>query len=96
MGLSNNLWEQIGVLVYPTRSRPGRVHLDAEKSQVLSQEVVNPLLQKKAIQSVPEDREGYSLSQSDDSWSPAINLKSLNRYVVTVVLVISKWNQSGQ
>lgn len=63
------------------------MHLDAEKSQVLSQEVEN-LAAKEAIQSVPNDREGYTspiflVPKSDGSWRPVINLKSLNRYVVT-------------
>ena len=68
-------------------SRPGRMHLDAEKSQVLSQEVEN-LAAKEAIQLVADDSEGYTspiflVPMSDGSWRPVINLKSLNRYVIT-------------
>ena len=68
-------------------SRPGRMHLDAEKSQVLSQEVEN-LAAKEAIQLVADDSEGYTspiflVPKSDGSWRPVINLKSLNRYVIT-------------
>ena len=68
-------------------SRPGRMHLDPEKSQVLSQEVEN-LAVKEAIQLVANDREGYTspiflVPKSDGSWRPVINLKSLNRYVIT-------------
>ena len=68
-------------------SRPGRMHFDAEKSQVLPQEVEN-LAAKEAIQPVLDNREGYTspiflVPKSDGSWCPVINLKSLNRYVVT-------------
>lgn len=67
------------------------MHLDAEKSQVLSQEVEN-LAAKEVIQLVADDREGYIsplflVPKSDGSWRQVINLKSLNRYVIT---------QSGQ
>ena len=60
-------------------SRPGRIHLDAEKSQVLSQEVEN-LAAKEAIQSVADDREGYTgliflVPKSDGSWRPVDKLK---------------------
>ena len=79
---------QIGVSVYPTtRKQTRRMHLDPGKSQVLSQEVEN-LAAKEAIQPVPDDKEGYTstiflVPKSDGSWRPVINLKSLNRYVVT-------------
>ena len=63
------------------------MHLDTKKSQVLLQEVEN-LAAKEAIQPVPDDREGYTspiflVPKSDGLWHPVINLKSLNRYVVT-------------
>ena len=68
--ISNNPWVQETIsgsrlefwCIPEHGSRPGRMHLDAKKSQVLSQEVKN-LAAKEAIQSVLEDREG--LYQSD-------------------------------
>ena len=56
--------------------------MDAEKSQVLSQEVEN-LAAKEVIQLVADDREGYIsplflVPKSDGSWCQVINLKSLS------------------
>ena len=65
-------------------SRPGRMHLDVEKPQVLSQEVEN-LAAKEAIQ-LADNREGYTsliflVPKSDGSWPPVINLKSCTEQV---------------
>ena len=63
------------------------MYLDAEKFELPSQEMEN-LAAKEAIWPVPDDREGYTspiflVPKSDGLWHPVINLKSLNRYVVT-------------
>ena len=52
------------------------MHLDAEKSQVLSQEVEN-LAAKEVIQLVADDREGYISPLFLVPKSEVINLKSL-------------------
>ena len=78
--------------MYPTAGKQTREDaLGCQKSQVLSQEVEN-LAAKEVIQLVADDREGYIsplflVPKSDGSWRQVINLKSLNRYVIT---------QSGQ
>ena len=87
MGSGDNLWEQIGVSVYPTAGKQTRkMHLDTKKSQVLSQEVEN--LAAKEATHLADKREGYTslmflVPKSDGSWHPVIDLNSLNRYVTT-------------
>ena len=71
----------------PTNLNSPSPHFNQEMTRILSKEVLE-LEAKRAISKVQEDSTGFVsplflVTKSDGTWRPVINLKSLNRYVIT-------------